>query len=409
MGRAIETVSIEDVFPLEDEYGNSMARRDYTLKANKDYVKRLAESFNPETKQPDEPPVLVRDRGIYRIKAGNSRVEAMRLLKVKSFTAVVEDGDEKAVVEAAWRTDTKKTYEEAERADIFKALTLFGDDEYVSQVTGIDADRVKRIRRGSKRSGESVEQMTMEWMEAVGEFEDDPEAAKAILDAGASGWKWEAESRRSARDRAQWRAEMEATFADAGIEVVDGNQGGMRYVSCLHSPADLEDINIEPGAVAQFNGSNSCSWLYFPAAEEAPDPEREKMRALRDEAVSRYEEARESRAKWLAEHLSEIDPAAIVKALPNGAEIDVYDWDVNEFCEAYDADIPVGPAVTVAAFCALDDYPWSRNYDEPTQDKCRDFVALTDAMELCGYEPPEAEQKLYQMCVDAIGKEGDDE
>ena len=98
MGRVIETVSIEDVFPLEDEYGNSMARRDYTLKANKDYVKRLAESFNPETKQPDEPPVLVRDRGIYRIKAGNSRVEAMRLLKVKSFTAVVEDGDEKAVV-----------------------------------------------------------------------------------------------------------------------------------------------------------------------------------------------------------------------------------------------------------------------------------------------------------------------
>ena len=54
---SIETVSIEDVFPLEDEYGNSMARRDYTLKANKDYVKRLAESFNPETKQPDEPPV----------------------------------------------------------------------------------------------------------------------------------------------------------------------------------------------------------------------------------------------------------------------------------------------------------------------------------------------------------------
>lgn len=47
MGVRIETVSIEDVFPLEDEYGNSMARRDYSLKANKDYVKRLAESFNP--------------------------------------------------------------------------------------------------------------------------------------------------------------------------------------------------------------------------------------------------------------------------------------------------------------------------------------------------------------------------
>lgn len=409
MGRVIETVSIEDVFPLEDEYGNSMARRDYTLKANKDYVKRLAESFNPETKQPDEPPVLVRDEGIYRIKAGNSRVEAMRLLKVKSFAAVVEDGDEKAVVEAAWRTDTKKTYEEAERADIFKALTLFGDDEYVSQVTGIDADRVRRIRRGSKRSDESVEQMTMEWMEAVGEFEDDPEAAKAILDAGASGWKWEAERRRSAAARAQWRAEMEAALADAGVEVVDENQGGMRYESCLQSPADLEDMNIEPGAVAQFNNCNSCAWLYFPAAEGAPDPEEERRRALADEAVAQFEEADASRSAWLAGHLEEIDPGTIVAAMPPGAEIDVYEYDVNEFCELHEVDLPMGPAVTIAAFCRLSRCPVGRWSREMIADSCRDFTALTDAMELCGYEPPEAEQKLYQKCADAIGKEDGDE
>lgn len=410
---SIETVSIEDVFPLEDEYGNSMARRDYSLKANKDYVKRLAESFNPETKQPDEPPVLVRDGGIYRIKAGNSRVEAMRLLRVKSFAAVVEDGDERAVVEAAWRTDTKKTYEEAERADIFKALTLFGDDEYVSQVTGIDAERVKRIRRGSKRSGESVEQMTMEWMEAVGEFEDDPEAAKAILDAGASGWKWEAEKRRSARDRAQWRAEMEAALAEAGVEVVEGSPAGMSYKGLIKSPEDLDGFDIEPGAAAEFNGCNSCAWLYFPAAgeapEEKPDPEEERRRALADEATARFEEADASRSAWLAEHLLEIDPVTIVAAMAPGAEIDVYEYDVNEFCELHEVDLPMGPAVTIAAFCHLSECPvgkWSR---EMIADNCRDFVALTDAMELCGYEPPEAEQRLYQMCVDAIGKEGEDE
>ena len=43
--QVIETVSIDDVFPLEDEYGNDLARRDYTLKANKEYVRRLADSF----------------------------------------------------------------------------------------------------------------------------------------------------------------------------------------------------------------------------------------------------------------------------------------------------------------------------------------------------------------------------
>ena len=219
MGRAIETVSIEDVFPLEDEYGNSMARRDYTLKANKDYVKRLAESFNPETKQPDEPPVLVRDRGIYRIKAGNSRVEAMRLLKVKSFTAVVEDGDEKAVVEAAWRTDTKKTYEEAERADIFKALTLFGDDEYVSQVTGIEKKRVGRIRKGAERDGEAVEQMPLGWYEAMGEFEGDAEAQEMLLKAGARAWESVARSLRGKREAEERRAAIEAAVLLAGAEV----------------------------------------------------------------------------------------------------------------------------------------------------------------------------------------------
>lgn len=406
---SIETVSIEDVFPLEDEYGNSMARRDYTLKANKDYVKRLAESFNPETKQPDEPPVLVRDGGIYRIKAGNSRVEAMRLLKVKSFAAVVEDGDERAVVEAAWRTDTKKTYEDAERADIFKALTLFGDDEYVSQVTGIDAERVKRIRRGSKRSGESMEQMTMEWMEAVGEFEDDPEAAKAILDAGASGWKYEAERLRSVREKAAWRAEMESALADAGVEVVEKYQGGMRYVACLHSPADLEGVKIEAGAVAEFNSFGTCAWLYLPAADEAPDPKEERRRALADEAADQFEEADASRSAWLSEHLFEIEPEAIVKAMETGSQIYVYDSDVLDFCEEHNIDLPMGPAVTVAAFCSLNLCPVDTWRSEMNTGRCRDFTALTDAMELCGYEPPEAEQRLYQTCMDAIGKEGGDE
>ncbi len=406
---SIETVRIEDVYPLTDEYGNSMARRDYSLKANKDYVKRLAESFNPETKLPDEPVVLVRDGGVYRIKTGNSRVEAMKLLKVKSFPAVVEDGDAGAVVEAAWRTDTKKTYEAEERAEIFKALTLFGDDEYVGRITGIDAERVKRIRKGSKRAGEAMEQMPMDWMEAVGEFEGDPEAAKAILDAGASGWRYEAERRRAAAARARWRAEMEAALADAGVEVADWNPDGMHYKKLLESPGDLAGIDIEPGAKAEFNKWNTCAWLYFPGGEKAADPEREQMLARRDEAGSQFEEADKSRSKWLAEHLEEIDPAAILKALPAGSEIEVYDYDVIEFCEAHGAEIPIGPAVTVAAFCEASAKPWDKLSDSPDPDGCRGFVALTDAMELCGYEPPEAEQKLYQLCADVIGKEDADE
>ena len=92
-----------------------------------------------------------------------------------------------------------------------------------------------------------------------------------------------------------------------------------------------------------------------------------------------------------------------------GAEIDVYEYDVNEFCELHEVDLPMGPAVTIAAFCHLSGCPVGRWSHEMIADRCRDFTALTDAMELCGYEPPEAEQKLYQMCVDVIGKEDGDE
>lgn len=73
MSAVIETVSIEDVYPLVDEFGNDLARRDYTLKENQAYVQELARSMRSKG-IPDEMVTLVRDGGIYRIKAGNSRI-----------------------------------------------------------------------------------------------------------------------------------------------------------------------------------------------------------------------------------------------------------------------------------------------------------------------------------------------
>ena len=42
---AIEHVSIEDVYPWEDEYGNEFLSRDYSTKENQKYLERLAESM----------------------------------------------------------------------------------------------------------------------------------------------------------------------------------------------------------------------------------------------------------------------------------------------------------------------------------------------------------------------------
>ena len=54
-------------------------------------------------------------------------------------------------------------------------------------------------------------------------------------------------------------------------------------------------------------------------------------------------------------------------------------------------------------------HAWPEGLRSPDPEACRLFVRLTNALELCGYEPPEAEQRLYQTCMDAIGKEDKDE
>lgn len=411
-----EKVPIEDVMELRDDAGNSLARRDYSLKANKDYVKRLAAKFDPETKQPNELPVLILDGGIYYIMSGNSRVEAMRYLGVKHFAAVVIDDVPaediaRKMVETAIRTNTKKTYEAAEEAEFTRQLFLFSKDEHVSAVTGMDIGKVRRVKRGMARHEEVIDQMTLDWAEAVGEAEEagDAELVEALTAASASTWRSALSQVRTRRDHQERKAAILEALASAGIAVADGSREieGLRYVSAVTSAEDVGSREWPEGSVAYMQW-DTLGNVYAPAPEA--DPAEERAKAEQDAARRQWEEAYAHRGEWLAEHLAEVEPAHLVSLLPSGSELPVYADDVLDFSEAFDALIPIGPAVTVAAFCALTEAPpWGRGLRRPDPEACRRFVALTDALELKGYEPPEAEQRLYQMCVEAIGKEGDDE
>lgn len=411
-----EKVPIEDVFPLKDEHGNDFARRDYSQKANRDYVARLAESFDKATLQPDEMPVLVQDGGIYYIAAGNSRVEAMRQLGVKFFRAVVMDGTveeaiEKKLLETAVRTNVKKTYEDGELAEFTRQLLLFGDDQYVSEVTGLDKSRVGRIRKGAPHAGEAVDQMPLEWYEAVGEAEEagDAETVEALTAASASTWRSVLSQMRGKRQAEERKAALLEALAWAGIPVAKGDEdkSGLRYVSSVNTAEDVKGREWPEGSVAYMQW-DTWAWIYAPKPEA--DPAEEAAKAERDTARRQWEEAYKSQGKWLAENITEVEPAYLVSLLPSGSELPVYAEDVLEFAEAFGADIPIGPEVTVAAFCALtESSPWPEGLRAPDPEACRLFVKLTDALELKGYEPPEAEQRLYQMCVDATGKEDGNE
>ena len=180
MGAVIETVNIEDVYPLVDEFGNDLATRDYSTKENQAYVKELARSMRAKG-IPDEMVTLVRDGGIYRVKAGNSRVMAMRELGTKTFPAIVEDeSTEKAVLECVVRTNTKKKYAATEESRFVRQLTMFGDDEYVSEVSGIEVEKVAKVRRAAEVVDDAADDMSLLRLATIGEFADDPEAVEAL-------------------------------------------------------------------------------------------------------------------------------------------------------------------------------------------------------------------------------------
>ena len=411
-----EKVPIEDVFPLKDEHGNDLARRDYTVKANRDYVARLAESFDKATLQPDEMPVLVQEGGIYYIAAGNSRVEAMRHLGVQFFRAVVlddtvEEAIEKKLLETAVRTNVKKTYEDGELAEFTRQLLLFGDDQYVSEVTGLDKSRVGRIRRGAPHAGKAVDQMPLEWYEAVGEAEEagDAELVEALTAASASTWRGALSQMRAKRDAEERKAALLEALAWAGIPVEKGDEdkSGLRYVSSVDTAEDVRGREWPEGSVAYMQW-DSWAWIYAPKPEA--DPAEEAAKAERDTARRQWEETYKSQGKWLAENIAEVEPAYLVSLLPSGSELPVYANDVLEFVEAFEVDIPLGPEATVAAFCALtESSPWPEGLRGPDPEACRLLVKLTDALERKGYEPPEAEQRLYRMCAEALEKGDGDE
>ena len=216
-------VKLADVYPLEDEYGNNFASRDYTTPENKAYVKELAESMRAKG-VPDEEIQLVRDGQIYRIKAGNSRVMAMRELGTKECYAVVDDEDTvQSVLETVVRTDVKKRYEPVELSRFVRQLQLFGDDKYVSEVSRIDRGKLSRVRRSAQAVGDAADDMTLDRLEAIEEFIDDPDAVGELSNCKESEWRWKADALRRKRRARESSAELKAKveeLVDAGAITV---------------------------------------------------------------------------------------------------------------------------------------------------------------------------------------------
>lgn len=399
MTTTIETVKLEDIYPLEDEYGNDLATRDYSLEVNKEYVKELADSFGPDG-TPDELITLVRDDGIYRVKAGNSRVRAMELLGTKECQAIVEDidGEEaraQAIVETVVRTNTKKKYEALEESSFVRQLHMFGDDQYVSEVSGIEVEKVARMRRAVDIVDDAAEDMSLLRLIAIGEFADDEKAVESLTNCMEDNWERVYDSLVRQREAKRRCEDIEAALFVAGIELVEERPEGYVYDSWFDEVDDVANLPVD--AKVSRNSYGDYYNVYLPAGEKKVDPEEE----ARKEAISlrraRYYKASEARAAFVAGHVLD-DMHELVEE----ADESPYSYDVDHFAKKHGIELPVGPAHVIAAYVTLEGEPWSwrREYDE--EDDMRQFVDLTDCLKSHGYEPPQEETDLYDEVTAAL-------
>lgn len=411
MTTTIETVKLEDIYPLEDEYGNDMATRDYSLEVNKRYVEELAASFGPSG-TPDELITLVRDDGIYRVKAGNSRVRAMELLGTKECQAIVEDidGEEdraKAIVETVVRTNTKKKYEALEESSFVRQLHMFGDDQYVSEVSGIEVEKVARVRKAVELVDDAADDMSLLRLIAIGEFSEDEDAVKSLTNCKEKDFQGIYDALVRRRENQRRCDEIEAALSEAGIELVEERPEDYAYDSWLDKVDDVANLSTDAKVMRVIGASYYSVYLPSGDAKEV-DPEEEAKKEAIALRRARYEKASESRAAFVAAHVND-DMHELVEE----ADESPYSWDVDYFVKKHGVELPVGPAHVIAAYVTLEGEPWSwrREYDE--EDDMRRFVALTDCLKSHGYEPPQEEADLYDEVTAALeamesAEDGDD-
>lgn len=401
----IETVNIADVYPLVDEYGNDMASRDYSMKVNQDYVRELARSM-AQKGVPDEMVTLVRDGGIYRIKAGNSRVRAMRELGTKKFPAIIEDESTvQEVLETVIRTNTKKTYEPQEESCFVRQLALFASDEYVAEVTGIEASNVAKIRKAAAIVEDSADDMSLLRLITIGEFADNPEAVEALTNCKEREYPIIAKRFEARRAKEEAAKALLKEFAARNIEIVT-DASGLSLIANVNKVSAIPN-DLPEDCVAMEHNTPGFYMLLAPKSNHSPQKtEQDNSLQAEIEAMrTLYAEGTQRRRAWLAEQLQ---MQSILPTLSHLVEINEnrHCYAVKKFMEATNMSrLNVGPGEIIALFEDMNGAGMYGILDfdgKPQTRACQRYTQLLCAMECDGYEPNEDEQEIYQQAIDHL-------
>lgn len=402
----LERISLADVEPDENN-----PRKKF------EGLKELAASFDANAEKPGEPfiPIsVVKDGGRYRIVDGERRWRAMNLAKTKECDALVaETMEDEAAMIAMIATDDKQRLTDAELSHGVQQMLLLGVDPVkIEKSAKLKKGSAKKLKKAAELA-EGAEQMGIDRLLAIAEFEGDEEAVKALSECSEDRWRDVAYRIKAEREKTELAESLKEAFEAGGVEVVEERPIGYRYECCLATvesiAAHLDDNDIPEDAKAVISmGWRVEAVLLFPAEEDEPDPEEEERKRIRDSHIALYEQGKERRIKWIANKV-----ARPTDEMPHISELiendgDRFGYELDGLFEIIpkDSDIPAGPREIVR-------FVWKREtrgnglmqYWTGTdlgKSACSQYIELIDLLKLEGYEPDEGEAAIYDEAKAAL-------
>lgn len=289
----LKRVKTADVYPSEGNPREDMGD-----------LEALAASFELNPKSPGEPlnpPLLVRDGGVYRIVDGERRWRAMGIAGTKEFDAVVcEDWADADAALAMLATDDKKPLDEVERSrGVQRALLLGVEPQKVEKAARRKG--LRKVKKAAERLGGEAELMSIDHLLAVAELADDhPELSDEVANADEGAWervyreaRAQVERERAAQALRDKAAELRLGLEERGDR--PDRPEGMCYALTCRTPEDLEAAAEEyaGGAlyallVSKYDGARVVVYIALP--DDAVDPLREAAKERRDAMAARIED-----------------------------------------------------------------------------------------------------------------------
>lgn len=394
----LRELHVNDVYPDENN-----PRKDFGN------IDALAEScmlnaINPG--EPVNPIVVVQDGGIYRIVDGERRYKAIRQNKLTHCHAVVCDGiDEANAMVAMVATDDKQQLSEIERSRGVQQMMLLGvDPECVEKAGRIPKGSFAKLRRARAAVDDAGDDMTLDRMLAIAEFEDagDDEAVRLLTNCNEREWRSEASMIDSLRRAQNEYEDMLAECTKLGIEVFEKPLKGSRLIRNFYSSNKdlLEKIDPAKSIIVMPEPTEDNRWLEvaeYSSPAAVSDEEQAQIASL-NKIKHAMTLAKRRRAEFVASRMN--DPSTMKNTLRHftgiASESEYYGSRFRELSGI--AEIPPAANAWMVA------YLWE-SADGMTQAAITDIYRDTDTSN-CGWKSLRTVATTFQSFLAALVRDG---